>query len=84
MDDITQSVFKGDVESNPRRVAVFRQIDGKRMAAAFDLTSIRRGEMKDPQVYRGDIVVVDGSRVKAMQRQILQSLPILGFFNPLF
>jgi polysaccharide export outer membrane protein len=78
------AMAKGVLEDgNPRRVAVFRQIDGKRMAAAFDLTSIRRGEMPDPQVYRGDIVVVDGSRIKAIQRQILQSLPIVGMFNPL-
>lgn len=71
-----------DENANPRRVAVFRQIGGKRMAAAFDLTSIRRGEMEDPRIYTGDIVVVDGSNVKAMQREILQALPILGFFRP--
>ena len=33
------------------------------MAAAFDLTSIRRGEAPDPQIYPGDIVVVDGSAI---------------------
>ena len=70
-------------DANPRRVAVFREIGGKRMAAAFDLTSIRRGEAEDPKIYSGDIVVVDGSRVRAIQREILASLPILGVFNPL-
>lgn len=67
---------------NPRRVAIFRQISGQRQAAAFDLTSIRRGEAPDPQVYPGDIIVVDGSATKAMQRQILNSLPILSIFRP--
>ncbi len=71
-----------DENANPRRVAVFRQIEGKRMAAAFDLTSIRRGEMEDPRIYTGDIVVVDGSNVKAIQREVLSALPILGFFRP--
>jgi polysaccharide export outer membrane protein len=71
-----------DDSANPRRVAIFRQIQGKRMAAAFDLTSIRRGQMEDPQVYSGDIVVVDGSNVRAIQREILTALPILGLFNP--
>jgi polysaccharide export outer membrane protein len=71
-----------DEDANPRRVAIFRQIQGKRMAAAFDLTSIRRGEMEDPRVYTGDIVVVDGSNVKAIQREVLSTLPILGFFRP--
>jgi polysaccharide biosynthesis/export protein len=64
------------------RVAVFRKIQGQRMAAAFDLSDIRRGKSEDPTLYAGDIVVVDGSRVKAIQRELLQSLPILSIFRP--
>lgn len=71
-----------DDSANPRRVAIFRQIEGKRMAAAFDLVSIRRGQMEDPKIYAGDIVVVDGSNVRAIQRELLTALPILGFFRP--
>lgn len=71
-----------DENANPRRVAVFRQIKGQRMAAAFDLTSIRRGQMEDPKIYSGDIVVVDGSSVKAMQRELLNAIPILSVFRP--
>ena len=71
-----------DDSANPRRVAIFRQIEGKRMAAAFDLTSIRRGQMEDPKIYAGDIVVVDGSNVRAIQREILTALPILSVFRP--
>lgn len=69
-------------DANARRVAVFRTISGKRQAAAFDLTSIRRGEAPDPQVYPGDIVVVDGSSIKAAQKQIFQSFPLLSIFRP--
>lgn len=69
-------------EANARRVAIFRTIGGQRQAAAFDLTSIRRGEAKDPEIYAGDIVVIDGSSVKAAQKQILNSLPILSIFKP--
>ena len=69
-------------EANARRVAIFRTIGGQRQAAAFDLTSIRRGEAEDPQIYAGDIVVIDGSSVKAAQKQILNSLPILSIFKP--
>ena len=68
--------------ANPRRVAIFRQIGGQRQAAAFDLTDIRRGQAEDPQVYAGDIIVVDGSATKEAQRQILNSLPILSIFRP--
>jgi polysaccharide export outer membrane protein len=70
-------------DANLHRVAIFRTIGGKRQAAAFDLVSIRRGQMEDPQIYPGDIVVVDGSSVKAMQKQIMQSIPLLAIFGPL-
>jgi polysaccharide export outer membrane protein len=69
-------------DANARRIAIFRTIGGSRQAAAFDLTSIRRGEQPDPQVYAGDIVVIDGSAVKAAQKQILNSLPVLSIFRP--
>jgi polysaccharide export outer membrane protein len=69
-------------EANPRRVAVFRQIGGKRQAAAFDLTDIRRGEATDPEIFAGDIVIIDGSSLKAAQKQIFSSLPILSVFTP--
>lgn len=71
-----------DDTANPRRVAVFRQIGGERMAAAFDLVRIRRGEAEDPKIYSGDIIVVDGSNVRAIQREILTALPVLSIFRP--
>lgn len=77
------ALARGTTESaNARRVAVFRTIDGRRQAAAFDLTAIRRGEAKDPQIYPGDIVVVDGSKIKAAERQILSAVPLLNYFRP--
>jgi len=69
-------------DANPRRVAVFRTIGGQRQAAAFDLTAIRRGQATDPQIYPGDIVVVDGSSIKAAEKQLFQSVPLLGIFRP--
>ncbi|HEY8435385.1 MAG TPA: polysaccharide biosynthesis/export family protein [Sphingomicrobium sp.] len=68
-------------DANARRVAVFRTIDGQRMAAAFDLTSIRRGEAKDPAIYPGDIVVVDGSKIKEAEKQIFAAVPLLYAFR---
>jgi polysaccharide export outer membrane protein len=77
------ALAKGTSEdANARRVAVFRTIGGQRQAAAFDLTSIRRGEAPDPQVYPGDIIVVDGSSIKAAQKQIFQSFPLWSIFRP--
>ena len=77
------ALAKGTTEdANARRVAIFRTIDGQRQAAAFDLTAIRRGEAADPKVYPGDIVVVDGSKIKAAQKQILSAVPLLYVFRP--
>ena len=69
-------------DANARRVAIFRQIGGSRQAAAFDLVSIRQGEMQDPPIFAGDIVVVDGSGVKEIQKRILSSIPVLNIFRP--
>ena len=70
-------------DANLHRVAIFRTIGGKRQAAAFDLVSIRRGQAEDPPIYAGDIVVVDGSSVKPLQKKLLQSIPFLTIFGPL-
>jgi len=68
--------------ANARRVAIFRTIDGKRQAAAFDLVKIRHGETPDPQVYSGDIIIIDGSGIKEAQKKLFQAFPFLGIFRP--
>jgi polysaccharide export outer membrane protein len=78
------ALAKGTTEdANLRRVAIFRTINGKRQAAAFDLTAIRQGQSQDPSIYPGDIVVVDGSSVKATEKKLLQTIPLLAIFGPL-
>ena len=52
-------------------------------ASTADLVSIRQGQAQDPPVYPGDIIVVDGSSVKATEKRILQSIPLLAIFGPL-
>ena len=69
-------------DANARRVALFRTIGGQRQAAAFDLTAIRHGQSQDPQIYPGDIVVVDGSAIKEGLKQIMQTFPVLSIFRP--
>lgn len=69
-------------DANPRKVAVFRTINGQRQAAAFDLTDIRRGKAKDPEIFGNDIVVVDGSSSKAAFKSLLQTLPLVSLFRP--
>lgn len=67
---------------NARRVAIFRQVEGQRMAAAFDVVAIRRGEMANPLVYPGDTIVVDANSSRSAYRDIIQLLPIVALFRP--
>lgn len=69
-------------DANPSRVVVFRQVNGARMAAAFDLQAIRRGQAADPAIYGNDIIVVDGNRSRSIFRDIVSAVPILGIFRP--
>jgi polysaccharide export outer membrane protein len=66
--------------ANIGRVIVFRQIEGKRSAAGFDLGAIREGKADDPLVYGNDIIVVDGSEAKRRYGDLLRSLPLLSLF----
>ena len=67
-------------EANPKRVIIFREIEGKRHAAGYDLRSIRTGDAKDPVVYGNDLVVVDGGNLNTTYREFLRSVPLLTLF----
>lgn len=62
-------------------VVLFRTIDGKRMAAVYDLREVTAGRMDDPQLYGDDIVMVEQSGSKTAFRRIIESIPILGVFR---
>lgn len=67
--------------ANPKKVVVFRQINGQRNAAAFDLTSIRDGIDPDPVIYANDIVVVDGKEINPAWMTLLQTVPLISLFT---
>ena len=70
-------------DSNPKRVAIFRKREGKTVAAAFDVTAIRHGDMADPLVYPGDTIVVDASKIRTIYRDLLQTIPVIAIFGGL-
>jgi polysaccharide export outer membrane protein len=70
-------------DANPARVVVFRTIDGQRMAAAFDLRSIRQSQAPDPEIYGNDVIVVEGMATRRFIRDIMTSIPAFGIFTPL-
>jgi hypothetical protein len=59
-------------DSNPRRIAVFRTIGGQRQAAAFDLVSIRRGEVADRKSTRRHHPSSTGNSREGSLQQIVQ------------
>ena len=61
-------------------VVIVRYTDGKRSAARFDINAIRNGEMEDPSLEAGDMVVVGTSAIKESYENILKALPLLGVF----
>lgn len=68
--------------ANLHRVVVFRQINGQRMAAAFDLRKIRETQMEDPLIYASDIIIVDGNETRQAWRDIISTLPLIALFRP--
>lgn len=64
-----------------KSVAVFRQIDGRRAVAVFDLGAIRNGRAEDPVLLGDDIVIVDSSRLSVVFRDALAALPSFAVFG---
>ena len=62
------------------RVVVFRQVEGKKMAAVFDMAAISEGAAPDPQVYGDDIIVVSNSSGKSAFQNFIKTVPALGLF----
>jgi polysaccharide export outer membrane protein len=58
-------------------VVVFRTVDGKPLAALYNLAAIRRGLYSDPQIYANDIIIVGDSKARRLFQQFLQITPLL-------
>jgi polysaccharide export outer membrane protein len=58
-------------------VVVFRTVDGKPLAALYNLAAIRRGIYADPQIYPNDVVIVGDSQARRLFQQLLQIGPLL-------
>lgn len=58
-------------------VVVFRTVNGRKMAALYNLGAIRNGRYDDPQVYANDVIVVGQSGTRRLFRDVLQVAPAL-------
>lgn len=78
------SLAKGETEvATLNQVVVFRNIDGQRMGAVFDVASIRRGEAPDPVIQGNDLVVVGYSAARRFWRNVLTAAPLFNVFRPI-
>lgn len=68
--------------ANIRKVIVFRTVNNQKLAAMFDLKSIRSGQVADPQIYGNDIVVVGESAIQKFLRNAYLPFTALGRFIP--
>lgn len=65
-----------DSIADPGNVVVFRNVNGQRQAARFDVSEIRNGRASDPTLQSGDVVVVPKNGVRSALQDVLQALPI--------
>lgn len=61
-------------------IVLFRQIDGKRMAAVYNMRDLRAGRVEDPLLYGDDVIVVEQSGSKTALRRFIESVPAVGLF----
>lgn len=59
-------------------VVVFRTVEGKPMAALYNLGAIRRGLYVDPRIYPSDVVIVGDSKARRLFKDILTVAPTLA------
>jgi polysaccharide export outer membrane protein len=58
-------------------VVIFRTVEGREMAALYNLAAIRRGLYVDPEVFANDVIIVGDSPSRRMFRDILQASPLV-------
>ena len=75
------AISKGlDELANPKGIVIYRNVDGNRYAAVFDIREIRAGRLVDPEVLGGDMVVVDFSGARSNMRDLIFMVPVLAVF----
>ncbi len=80
----TLALAKGPTKAAQlNQVVVFRNINGQRMGAVFDIRAIGAGRAADPQILGNDIVIVGFSPARSLWSDILSTVPVLNVFRPI-
>jgi polysaccharide export outer membrane protein len=64
--------------ANPKKVAVIRTVNSKRMTGFYNLSAIREGKQPDPQIYGQDVIIIDTSSGKSFLSNIGSAMPLIG------
>ena len=64
--------------ANPKKVAVIRTVNSKRVTGFYNLSAIREGKAADPQIYGQDVIIIDTSGGKAFLSTFSGAMPVLG------
>lgn len=64
-----------------KNVIVFREANGERQFARFDLKRIADGEIPDPELQGNDVVVVDTSTGKIALKNLIQLAPFVAVWR---
>ena len=71
---------EGFGDTAEQTVVVFRNTNGKRSGARFDVAEIRSGAVADPVILSGDVIIAPTSAMKEAYGMILKALPLATVF----
>jgi polysaccharide export outer membrane protein len=61
-------------------IYIFRDINGKKAGARFNIGYIRNGKNPDPQIIPGDVIVVGRSAIRGTWHEFLQASPLFNVY----
>ncbi len=67
---------QGFEQNADETVLLFRQVNGKRSAARYDVARIRDGSAEDPQLEAGDVIIAPTSDIKEGMNMVFRLLPL--------
>lgn len=59
-------------------IVIMRAVNGRQMAALYDLRGIRQGMYADPEIYANDVIIVGESGARRIFRDIVAVAPLLA------
>ena len=62
--------------ADDKKVFVYRDINGRKLVANYDVAAIRAGQRSDPRLYGGDVVVVFSSGSKIAMQNLKEALGV--------